>query len=99
MEVQRLQQLLNGNLNLFDQFYEETKASIFYNICSFIDDKNLVEDILQETYIKFLNNLHRLKVDKNPVGYLFLISKNLSLNELKKRKKEVSLKDDQVSTN
>jgi RNA polymerase sigma-70 factor (ECF subfamily) len=88
MEKQKLNNLLNGDLNLFHEFYEETKMSVFFNIVSIIQNKDQAEDILQETYIKFLENMHKLKVQSNPEGYLFTISRNLSLNFLKKHKRE-----------
>ena len=41
--------------------HEETKYKVFYNILSIVKDEVSAEDILQETYLRFLNNLDKLK--------------------------------------
>lgn len=96
MEKEKLKKFLDGDLDLFHEFYEETKQQVFYNILSVVQDKHLAEDILQETFIKFLEKLPRIKHSSNPIGYLFKISRNLSLDFIKARKKETLLTQEQV---
>ena len=93
METKKLELLLDGDLSYFDEFYQETKQKVFYNIYSILKDTSLSEDALQETYIKFLKNRENLKKDQNIIGYLFVISRNISLDIIKKRKKETELSD------
>ncbi len=84
-----LQRLLDGDMSAFDSFYNSTKRSIFYNIFALLKDTSLSEDVLQETYLKFLENLPNLKQEKNVLGFLFVTSRNLALDVIKKRKREV----------
>ena len=70
--------------SLFNEFYEKVKQPIFYNIYSLTRDKNLSEDLLQETFVKFLNNIDSLDESKNIQGYLILISRNVTLDYFKK---------------
>ena len=86
-----IDKLLEGDLSYFEEFYEETKYKVFYNILSIVKDEVSAEDILQETYLRFLNNLDKLKKEKNILGYLFVISRNISLDYIKKRNKEKPL--------
>lgn len=88
MNETHLKELLSGNMKYFEEFYEETKKSVFYNIYAVVQDYQIAEDILQETYIKFLNNITKLRVSLNPLGYLFKISMNLSYDYAKNRKKK-----------
>lgn len=95
MSETHLKELLSGNIKYFEEFYEETKKSVFYNIYAVVQDYQIAEDILQETYIKFLNNITKLRVSLNPLGYLFKISMNLSYDYAKNRKKEVNMTREQ----
>ena len=88
METQRLEKFLNGDLNLFHEFYESTKHQVFYNILAVVQNNENAEEILQDTYIKFLEKLSKLKIKDNPLGYLFKISRNLSLDFIRKNKHE-----------
>ncbi len=88
---EELIKLLEGDMSYFEPFYEKTKQSVFYNILAILKDYALSEDALQETYVKFLENLHKLKKDQNILGYLYTISRNISLDIIRKRKREVSI--------
>ena len=41
----------------FDLFYEQTKKIIYFTIKNVIKDEEIVKDLMQDTYLKFLNNL------------------------------------------
>ena len=93
MEKEKLQSLLLGDMSYFDEFYQETKQKVFYNIYAILKDTSLSEDALQETYIKFLNNRSKINIKDNVLGYLFVISRNIALDLIKKRKKETQFDD------
>ncbi len=91
-----LDEFKNENLTNFSDFYDRTKKSIFYNILSFVKSHEVAEDLLQETYVKFLNNIHSINKGKTILGYLMMISKNCSLDYLRKISKEnLSLDDEE----
>ena len=84
-------QLQNDKIEYFDEFYNLTKNKVFYMAYSILQDYHLSEDILQDTYIKFLKHKKKVKVDGNILSYLLEISKNLSLNYVNKHKKVVNI--------
>ena len=84
-------QLQNDKMEYFDEFYNRTKNKVFYMAYSILQDYHLSEDILQDTYIKFLKHKKKVKVDGNILSYLLEISKNLSLNYVNKHKKVVNI--------
>lgn len=92
-----IEKLLNGELSYFNEFYEKTKYKLFYNILAILKDPVLSEDALQETYLKFLNNLNKLKKEKNILGYLMVVSRNVALDMLKKSSREVQIDDYNLS--
>ena len=64
MRVERLEnyvvQFKKGNFDLFDEFYEQVKRPCFYNIYSLIKNHDLSEDLLQETFVRFLKSVSTL---------------------------------------
>ncbi|SRR5574344_214378 len=80
-----------GNASSFDEFYNLTKNFIYYSIVKIVNDFNIGEDILQDTYVYFLKNINHINLNDSPVGYLLITAKHLSLDYIKKRNKEVEL--------
>ncbi|TVP85882.1 MAG: RNA polymerase sigma factor [Acholeplasmataceae bacterium] len=73
----------------FDIFYDATKKAVFYAVAGIIRDENLIEDIMQETYMKFLSNIDKVDENGNVVAYLSMIARNLALDMYNRRKREV----------
>ena len=83
--------LQNEELEYFDEFYNATKKPVFHMIYSYLNDTSESEDLLQDTYIKFLKYKNRINPNKNILAYLLEIAKTISLNYIKKRKRIVPL--------
>lgn len=84
-----IRQLKSGNMDLFDDFYELTKKQVYVAIINIIKNKTTCEDIMQDTYLKFLNNIHKYKDKTNVIAFIVTIARNLAINEYNKNKKEV----------
>lgn len=80
-----LHELKEGNQTHFPELYEATKRPVFYNILSLIPDYGIAEDLLQETFIRFLEHLPSVRQENKILGFLMRVSKNLALDFLKKR--------------
>ena len=72
----------------FDLFYEQTKKTVYFTIKNIIHDEELTKDLMQDTYVKFLNHLDNYKND-NLNAYLAMMARNIAINEYNKRKREV----------
>jgi len=81
-----IQKLKNGDSSAFDKIYELTYRKIFFIVLPILKDKSLTEDIMQDTYLKFLDKLYDYNA-KNSLAYLLTIAKNLAINEYNKRKR------------
>ena len=91
IELYRLcQRFIKGEEKAFNEIYEDTKGKIFANIYSYVKSKEASEDILSETYIRFINSIKDITPDRSILGYLYTISRNLSLNYIEKNKRFVS---------
>ena len=95
MELQDLfLKLQEGDFTFFDTFYERSKNVVFYNILSYTKNYDISEDILQETYVKFLASINNINKNVNILGYLMKISKNLALDYFKKNKRIEYVEDE-----
>lgn len=81
--------LQNGQMEYFDEFYESTRKLTYHVIINIVKRREVCEDLMQDTYIKFINTIAYCDVHKNVLAYLLTIARNLSINYYNKAKKEV----------
>jgi len=82
-----IERILNGNPELFRLLVERYKGSVAGIIKGMLGDCPEADDVGQETFIRFYNSLKDFRGDSTLKTYLTKIAMNLSLNELKKRKR------------
>ncbi len=87
-----VKRLKSGDETAFKEIYNNTYRQIFFVILPITRDKFLAEDIIQDTYLKFLQKLDDYK-SNNLLAYLITIAKNLSINEYNRRKKVTKIED------
>jgi RNA polymerase sigma-70 factor, ECF subfamily len=83
-----IKRVLEGETDLFREIivkYESQVASIIYGMVGHSTD---AEDIGQETFIRFYKNLKNFRGESGVGTYLTRIAINLSLNEIKRRKRK-----------
>lgn len=91
--IKLMMHIQNDEMEYFDMFFEKTKRPVFNLIYSYLRDCDESEDILQETYLKMLRYKKKIKLDGNILSYLLQIAKTLSLNYLKRHKREEYIED------
>lgn len=91
MDNDRISQLVTelqkGNMECFDEFYALTKRGVFSMAYSILHNREDAENVMQDTYLKFLEKLPHMKKDKSVLAYLMQTAKNLSLNIYKSYQK------------
>ena len=90
-------ELKRGDQTHFNWFYENSKKQLFYNILSYTKNYELSEDLLQETYVKFLTNIKNIDDRVNVLGYLMIMSKNITLDYFKKNNRIETLNEEDIS--
>lgn len=96
-EKQIIKELKKNDYKSFDEFYNLTSRLVYYVIATVIKNRQTIEDLMQDTYLKFLNNISSVNPNQNPNAYLAQIAKNLAINEFNKQKRVVV--DDSYFTN
>ena len=79
-----------GNYDSFEEFYYETSKQLYVFIYDIIRNRQSSEDLLQETYMRFLNNIDRYKKNTNYFNFLVTIARNLAINEYHKQKRVIN---------
>lgn len=87
-ETLLLQQAINGNQQAFRQIVEYHQGHIAATIRGMLGNVEAVEDVAQETFVRFYKSMQNFKGKSSLKTYLTRIAINLSLNELKKRKRQ-----------
>ena len=75
--------------HLFRQFYQEVFSSLVIKFGS--NHIDLIEDALQETFYKALKSWKFNEFPKQPKGWLFIVTKNYILNQLRRDQKTIAL--------
>ena len=78
---------LDGNRDSFDLIYEETKQSVYLSIYAIIKDRAVIEDLMQDTYLKALDNLSSYTLGTNFKAWISRIARNNAINYYNKQSK------------
>lgn len=92
-----IKKLKNNDFSCFSEFYQETHKQVYFSALSILKDHSLAEDIMQDTYVAFIENVHDVKANCNIYAYLSTIARNLSINHYNKFKTIVG--NDQIIEN
>ena len=84
---------MKGEDDAFDYIYEETKKSIYLSIYQIFKSKDKIEDLMQDTYLKAIENLNKYEVGTNFKAWISKIARNIAINEYN-RIKNVEYIDD-----
>ncbi|MFN7252343.1 MAG: RNA polymerase sigma factor [Anaerobacillus sp.] len=86
-----LTEIKGANESSFEKLYIKMHKAVFALALSIIRDKSLAEDVVQETFIRIKTKSNSYQEGTNGPAWIFQITRNLSLNLLKKRKCEINI--------
>ncbi|ERJ57737.1 RNA polymerase sigma factor [Sphingobacterium paucimobilis] len=90
--------LKKGNIDAFNKVYEILSNGV-YSVCFKITkDKYAAEDILQDVFIKLWNYREQLDVEGNLWVFLYVVSKQLSINKIKSGSRRLIQDEEAVDT-
>ena len=76
-----------GNHSAFKELVQKYEHQVAATVIGMLGQTPETDDIGQETFIRFYRSLHRFRGDSSVGTYLTRIAINLSLNEIRRRKK------------
>lgn len=98
LESELLQQAQNGDYDAFEQLYTQLEGPIKRFVRRLIGVGDVVDDIVQLTFISLYRNLHRIEPVENLRPYVFRIARNHCYDELRKQGRFEPLSMDDEAT-
>lgn len=87
-----IRRITQGDERAFQEMFYAYKDRLFSYCCRFTKSEELAEEIIHDALLKVWNDRHRLDPEQSLIGYLYTVTRNLSLNFLKKVAAEEALK-------
>lgn len=81
--------LKNQDYSVFDQFYHLTERQVYFSIVSIVKDQEVTKDLMQDTYMKFIEKIDQYDPNQSVYAYLTTIGRNLAINHYHKSKRDI----------
>ena len=85
-----IKEFKNENYDSFDLFYNETSRAVYIFVYDILKNREKTEDVLQETYMRFIYTIDRYQKNTNVMNYLITIARNIAINVYNKEKKHIN---------
>lgn len=80
----------------FKCVYEKYFKLVCFCISQYVNSKEDVEELANDTFLSFFNNIDNLDLNKNIKYYILVTAKNNAINHIKKHSKYTLLSDEQL---
>ena len=87
MKENNLQKAINGDINAFQELFLEFQPQLKSYLYRLLTDRNDVDDLSQDTFVKAYDKLSSFKGDSSLKTWVFRIATNLAYDYLRKRKR------------
>jgi RNA polymerase sigma-70 factor (ECF subfamily) len=77
--------LRNGDTAAFDHVYDAYRARVFAFLLRMSRNRTVAEDLLDETWLRFVDRAHRIKPDTRLGPFLFTVARNLYVSYCRSR--------------
>lgn len=88
-DLELITQICEGDMLAFRNLVEKYKDVSFSLACSILKDEEEAEDVLQDAFMKVLNNINTFRFDSSFSTWLYRIVVNSCLNVKEKNKKHM----------
>jgi len=85
--------------NAIKEFFLLMQPQIFYFLFRYTSNKEIAEDLTQETFINFWLALEKLDPDQSFISYIYKIARNLAINHLNREIPVSSFNEDDIILN
>ena len=77
----------------FNEIYERYSQMVHAYCCCIVKNRDVVDDIFQETFIRFLKKVDTKRECSNIPGFLVTIAKNLCFNYVRNKKHNIPVEE------
>lgn len=68
----------------FNEFYKQTAKVVYFTALGILKNPALAEEIMQDTFVAFLDNIDKCRPNENVFAYISVIARNKSINYRKR---------------
>jgi len=83
--------LKEGHIDAIDGVYQVMSKTVYLLAYSVLKDAEKAKDIMQETFIKVIENIQKYELNTNAAAWISKIARNLSLTEYVKSQRNVNI--------
>lgn len=84
-ELALVARLRAGDADAFDRVYEAFNPRLFNFLARLARNRDTAEDLLEETWLRFVDHMPRLRPDTRLAAFLFTIARNLHVSYCRSR--------------
>ena len=95
-ELELVAQLRAGDADAFDRVYSEFNVRLFSFLARLSRSRDVAEDLLEETWLRFVDRAPKLRPDTNLGPFLFTVARNLYVSYCRSRLMEDSQTVDMI---
>jgi len=77
-------------------FFNKYKQLLYTKVYSYLKNNADIDDLIQNIFLRIYKNLHTYSHKGNFEGFISVIAKNMSIDYLRKKKKEKTIIDDDI---
>jgi RNA polymerase sigma-70 factor (ECF subfamily) len=96
IEQQLIAELQRGSDRAFAAVYQEFSPGVFAYSLKILADRQLAEDVVQETFLKVRQHVRSIRSDESFKSWMFRIARNEALMQLRKRRSNGQVEDESV---
>ncbi|HEY3443387.1 MAG TPA: RNA polymerase sigma factor [Paludibaculum sp.] len=96
LEVALVCRLRAGDVAAFDETYEALNPRVFSFLCRMTRSRTVAEDLLGETWLRFVSVSGELCEDTRLVPWLFTVARNLYMSYCRSRAREQAYTSDMI---
>jgi RNA polymerase sigma factor (sigma-70 family) len=87
------------DMEAFHELFSITEKTIYTFALSILKNHDDALDMVQETYLKIRASAHLYKPMGKPMAWIFTITRNLSISNLRSKKRFADVKPDEIENN
>jgi RNA polymerase sigma-70 factor (ECF subfamily) len=91
-----IEQLKHGDQRALGVVYQEFSSGVFAYCLKILADRQLAEDVVQETFLKVRQNAGSLQKNESFRSWIFRIARNEALMQIRKRRQNGQIDDNTV---
>lgn len=80
-----IKSIANGDEEALRILYEDTSKNVFYYLFRLVNNKEMAEDLMIETYTQVWLSAKKFRGDSGVLTWILGIARNLTMNEIKKK--------------